>query len=116
MQSTPCREVISCLFLKFERKGAIFMAEVESQQTTTEFQDKPAPHGDPNGIGVVLAQLAQSPSDLDDDRPARGISVIPIPRREIARLQGTFRLSELPRHKPTISFDAGRQFRDALDE
>jgi hypothetical protein len=92
------------------------MAERESQQTTTESQGKPAPHGDLNGIGAVSAHLAQGPTDFGDDRPVHGISVIPIPRREIARLKGTLRLSELPRHKPTIVFDAGRQFRDAADE
>lgn len=92
------------------------MAELESQQTTTKFQGRPAPHGNPNSIGASSAHLAQSPSDSDDDHPVRGISVIPIPRREIARLKGTLRLSELPRHKPTIVFDAGRQFQDADDE
>ena len=92
------------------------MAELESQQTTTEFPGKPAPHGDANGIGAFSAPLAQTPSDSDDDRPVGGISVIPIPRREIARLQGTLRLSGLPRHKPTIVFDASRQFRDTDDE
>ena len=92
------------------------MAELESRQTSTEFQGKPAPHSDPNGIGAFSAHLAQSPSDFEDDSPVRGISVIPIPRREIARLKGTFRLSDLPRHKPTIVFDADRQFRDNVDE
>jgi hypothetical protein len=91
------------------------MADLENQQTTTEFQGKPSPHGDPNGIGACSAKLARSPSDSDDDRPVRGISVIPMPRREIARLKGTLRLSELPRHKPII-VDSGRQFRDAGDE
>jgi hypothetical protein len=92
------------------------MAELESQQATTESQGKPAPCGDENGVAAFSAHLAQTPIDSDDDRPVRGISVIPIPRREIARLQGTLRLRELPRHKPTIVFDPGRQFRDIDDE
>ncbi len=92
------------------------MAELESQQPTAGFQGKPAGHGDPNGIGAFSASLAQSPSDSDEDRPVRGISVISIPRRAIARLIGTLRLSELPRHKPTIVFDSGRQFQDSDDE
>ena len=92
------------------------MAELESQHATTELPDKPAPHGDAKGIGFFSAHPAQTPSDSDDDRPAGGISVIPIPSREIARLQGTLRLSGLPRHKPTIVFDASREFRDTGDE
>jgi hypothetical protein len=47
---------------------------------------------------------------------AGGISVISIPRREVARLRGVLRLSELPRHKPTIVFDSCRQTRDTEDE
>jgi hypothetical protein len=92
------------------------MAERESRQTTAEFAGKPAPHGDGNGIEACSAHPAQTPSDSDDDRPIGGVSVIPIPRREIARLQGTLRLSDLPRHKPTIVFDPGRPFRDSDDE
>jgi hypothetical protein len=92
------------------------MAELESQQTTTEFPGKPAHRGDANGIGPSSAPLAPTPSDTEDDRPVGGISVIPIPRREIARLQGTLRLNGLPRHKPTIVFDASRPFRDTEDE
>jgi hypothetical protein len=92
------------------------MAEVESQQTTTGFPGKPADRGDANGVGPFSAPRAPTPSDTDDDRPVGGISVIPIPRREIARLQGTLRLSGLPRHKPTIVFDASRPLRDPEDE
>jgi hypothetical protein len=92
------------------------MAELESQQTTTGIPGRADPDGDANGIGAFEAPLAQTPGDSDDDRPAGGISVIPIPRREIARLQGTLRLSGLPRHKPTIVFDASRQRRDTDDE
>jgi len=92
------------------------MAELESQQTTTEFQGEPAPEGDQNGVGAFSAHLAQSPSDFDDDRPVRGISVVAIPRRQVAHLKGTFRLGELPRHKPTINFDAGRRLRESIDE
>src|SRR5262245_58038243 len=97
-------------------KERSLMAEFESQQTTTEFQGELPPHGDADGIEPLSAPLAQAPSDFDDDRPVGGISVIPIPRREIARLHGTLRLSDLPRHKPTIVFDTGRQFRDSDDE
>ena len=92
------------------------MAEIESRQTTPEFPVEHAPHGDANGTGACLLSLAQTPGDLDDDRPVGGISVIPMPRREIARLEGTLRLSGLPRHKPTIVFDASRQFRASDDE
>jgi hypothetical protein len=92
------------------------MAELESQQATTEFPGKPAPHGDAEGIGTLSGAEAQTPSDPAQDRPAGGLSVIPIPRREIARLQGTLRLTGLPRHKPTIVFDASREFRDTGDE
>ncbi len=80
------------------------MAELESQQTPAGFLGKPAPHGDANETGAISASLARTASDSDDERPVGGISVIPIPRREIARLQGTLRLSGLPRHKPTIVF------------
>ena len=93
------------------------MAELESQQTPAGFLGKPAPHGDANGAGVFSTPPAQvSGRSWDDDRPVGGIPVIPIPKREIAHLQGTLRLSELPRHKPTIIFAARRQFRDADDE
>jgi len=92
------------------------MAELESQQATTELPGKPALHGDEKGTGVFSAHPAQTPSDSDDERPAGGISVIPIPSRQIAHLQGTLRLGGLPRHKPTIVFDASREFRDTGDE
>ena len=98
-----------------EKEGSL-MAELESQQTTPGFRGELAPHGDANGIVPLSAPLAQTPSDPDDDRPVGGISIIPIPRREIARLHGTLRLSQLPRHKPTIVFDTGRQLRDSDDE
>jgi hypothetical protein len=91
------------------------MSERESQQATAEFAGSPASHGDVGGIGAPSAPLAEVPIDADD-RPAGGISVVPIPRREIARLEGTLRLSELPRHKPTIVFDASRPTRDTDDE
>jgi hypothetical protein len=94
------------------------MAELESQHATTELQGEPAPQDDASGIGAFSAPMGQASSDFDDDRPVRGISVIPIPRREIARLQGTLRLGELPRHRPTVifDFDAGGRLRDADDE
>jgi hypothetical protein len=92
------------------------MAEFESQQTSTDFQGELPSHGSSDGIGTLPAPRAQPPSDSEEDRPTGGISIIPIPKREIARLQGTLRLSELPRHKPTIVFDTARQFRDADDE
>jgi hypothetical protein len=97
-------------------KESSLMAELESQQTTAGFPSKPAPRGDASGIGALSAPLAQTPSDSDEDRPVGGISVIPIPRREIARLQGTLPFSGLPRHKPTIVFDTSRQSRDTDDE
>lgn len=92
------------------------MVELESQETTTDFQAKPCHDTGLNSVGAAPASPAEPPSELDDDRPLRGISIIPIPRREIARLKGTIRLDELPRHKPTIVFDARQQFRDAVDE
>jgi hypothetical protein len=92
------------------------MPELEIQPTGTGFSGKSTPEDDANGIGAVSAPRTQTSSDSDDDRPVRGVSVIPIPRREIARLKGTLRLSELPRHKPIIVFDAGRQFRDIDNE
>jgi hypothetical protein len=91
------------------------MSERESQRATAEFARSPASHGDVGGIGAFSAPLAEVPSD-PDGRPAGGISVVPIPRREIARLEGTLRLSELPRHKPAIVFDASRPARDTDDE
>ena len=69
------------------------MAEIESRQTTTGFPAELVPHGDANGTGAFSHSLAQTPGDPDDDRPVGGISVIPVPRREIARLEGTLRLS-----------------------
>jgi hypothetical protein len=92
------------------------MPELESQHTPLVVEAKPTSCGDTNGIEVSSAQRAERPGDVDEDRPVRGISVIPIPTREIARLRGTLRLDELPRHKPTIVFDTGRQHRDADDE
>ncbi len=91
------------------------MAELESRQTTTEFPGHPAAHGDAGGIGAFSVPPVPIPGDSDDDRPIGGISVIPIPRREIAPLKGTFRLSGLPRHKPAIVFDASRPSRDDSD-
>ncbi len=92
------------------------MAEQENQQIVTECPGNPAPHGDVNGLGAFSVPLTQIPGNSDDDRAVGGISVIPVPRREIARLNGTLRLSGLPRHKPTIVFDAGRPARDTDDE
>jgi hypothetical protein len=92
------------------------MAELEGQQVTTGLPGGPAQHGDANGIGVFSAPPAETPGDPDDERPVGGISVISIPKREIARLEGTLRLGELPRRKPTIVFDAKRSSRDADDE
>ena len=92
------------------------MAELEIRQTTTEFPSHPAPHSDAGGIVALTGPLVPIPDDSDDDRPVGGISVIPIPRREIARLKGTLRSSGLPRHKPAIVFDASRPSRDDDDE
>ncbi len=92
------------------------MAEPDSQQITTGFPGDPVPHGDADGIGAFPAPPTRGPGDPDDERPVGGISVISIPRREIARLEGTLRLSGLPRHKPTIVFDAGQRSRDVDDE
>jgi hypothetical protein len=92
------------------------MAELESQQPTAGFPGMSGPHCDANEIGDFPGPLAPIPSDSDDDRPVDRISVIPIPRREITRLQGTLRLSRLPRHKPTIVIDASRPVRDTDDE
>lgn len=90
------------------------MAERENQPTTADFPRKPVPHGET--IAASSITLVEIPSDVETDRPVRGVSVIPIARREIARLEGTLRLNELPRHKPTIVFVTGRQFRDTVDE
>jgi hypothetical protein len=38
------------------------MAELKSQQTTTEFPDKPAPQGDANRIGSSLAPRRRLPA------------------------------------------------------
>jgi len=84
------------------------MAERESQQTTTDFPGGPAAHGDANGTGAFSGLPSPTPNDSDDVRPVGGISVVPIQRRELARLQGTFRSNGLPRHKPTIVFDASQ--------
>jgi hypothetical protein len=92
------------------------MPELESQQTAVGFEVKATARGDTNDIKIPSAPLAEGLGDVAEGDPVRGISVIPIPRREIAHLRGTFRLSELPRHKPTVVFDTGRQFRDAGDE
>jgi hypothetical protein len=92
------------------------MAELESQRTTVELPGKPVPHDDATGIAAGSANRAQTPIESAEDRPAGGISIIPVPRRQIARLQGTLRLSSLPRHKPTIVFDPDRQLRDSGDE
>jgi hypothetical protein len=92
------------------------MAEPDSQQIPTGFLSDPVPHSDANGIGAFPAPPAPGPGDADDERPVGGISVIPIPRREIARLEGTLLLSGLGRHKPTIVFGAGQRSRDADDE
>ena len=92
------------------------MAKLEGQSTATDFPGHPAFHGDADEIGAFPAHLARTPCDPDEDRPAGGISVIPISRREVASLQGTLRLNGLPRHKPTIVFGADRPPRDADDE
>jgi hypothetical protein len=91
------------------------MAELESRHTPAETQGTPALPGDPDDIGAFSAHPAHNPSNLNDDQPVSRISIPLIPRREIARLSGTFRLSSLPRHKPTIVFDATRSFRDDVD-
>ena len=91
------------------------MTERESHQATAEFAGDPASYGGVGGIGVLPAPPAEAPSD-PDDRTAGGISVVPVPRREIARLEGNLPLSQLPRHKPAIVFDVGRLDRDADDE
>jgi hypothetical protein len=71
---------------------------------------------DRGGIRAAAGRLADTRSDPDDDSPVRGISIIPIPRRAIARLHGTLRLNELPRHKSTIDVDTNRQFADIQNE
>jgi hypothetical protein len=92
------------------------MAKLEGQSTATDLPGHPAFHGDADEIGAFPAHPARTPCDPDEDRPVGGISVIPIPRREVARLQGTLRLNGLPRHKPTIVFGASRPPRDADDD
>jgi hypothetical protein len=93
-----------------------FMAELENQQRPAEFPGNPAAHGDIKRIAGCSDNGAHNPNDSDDSRPAGRISVISIPRREIARLQGILRLSGLPRHKPTVVFDASRERGDTGDE
>jgi hypothetical protein len=92
------------------------MAGPDSQQIPAGFLSNPAPRGDANGIEAFPAPPTPESGDPDDERPVGGISVISIPRRKIARLEGTLRLSGLRRHKPTIAFDAGQRSRDADDE
>ena len=92
------------------------MAEQQSQPIVTEYPGDAAPDGGVNGLGASSVPLTPILGYSDDDRPAGGISVIPMPRREIARLTGTLRLSGLPRHKPTIVFGASQQSRDMDDE
>jgi hypothetical protein len=91
------------------------MAKLERQSTPTGFLGHP-PHGDASGIDTCSTPPARAPDDSDDDRPVGGISVIPIPRRVIARLTGTLRLGGLPRHKPTIVFGPSGPSRDVDDE
>ena len=53
-------------------------------------------------LTTARSTISDASTNTDDVRPVGGISVIPIPKHEIARLHGILRLSELPRHKPTI--------------
>lgn len=92
------------------------MTDPESQQTVAGCPGDPTPHGAGDGFGIVSAPPVRIPDDPDEDRPVGGISVVPMPRREIARLRGTLRLGGLPRHRPTIVFDAARPPGDADDE
>ena len=84
------------------------MAELKRQLTTSPIAENIDPCGVAGVLGAVLEPATRDSTDLDNDRPARGVSIIPIPRREIARLQGTVRLNELPHRKPTIVFDSSR--------
>jgi hypothetical protein len=92
------------------------MAEQESQPIVAGSPGHLTPHSGADVLGGLSVPLAPISAHSDDDRPVGGISVIPMPRREIARLKGTLRLTGLPRHKPTIVFDANRPPRDADDE
>ena len=92
------------------------MPELESQHTPLGVEAKPTPCGDTNGIEVSAAHRAEAPAMPTRTVRFTGSRGIPIPTREIAYLRGTLRLDELPRHKPTIVFDTGRQHRDADDE
>ncbi len=92
------------------------MAELKSQQTTAPVAENTDPCGVAGSLAALVEPATRDLTDSENNRPARGISIIPIPRREIARLQGTVRLSELPRRKPTIVFDSSRQTGDAPDE
>jgi hypothetical protein len=90
------------------------MAQLESQDRTAQFPVKPLPHEETGEIGAFSAPLP--PPSETHNQPGGGLSIIPVPRREIARLQGTLRLSGLPRHKPTIVFDTSRRLQDTDDE
>jgi len=92
------------------------MSVLDNQPPTSRIPREPASESDANGISPPLARRQQALGDSDDDRPVGNISVIAIPRREIARLSGTLRLSELPRHRPTIVFDGSRPIADPEDE
>jgi hypothetical protein len=92
------------------------MAELERKSIPPEYQETPGPHGATNGLTPSSHRSVEATEGADEDRPFRGVHALRIPRPVIARLTGTLRLSELPRHKPTIVFDTGRQSRDAGDE
>jgi hypothetical protein len=92
------------------------MAEQESQQIVTGCPGNLTAHSGADALGGLSVPVTPISAHSDDDRPVGGISVIPIPRREIAHLKGTLRLTALPRHKPTIVFDANRPSQDADDE
>jgi hypothetical protein len=66
--------------------------------------------------GVTPSPPLEAPSGVDEDHPSHGVQALRIPRPEVGRLTGTLRVSELPRRKPTVVFDAGRRSRDAGDE
>ncbi len=91
------------------------MPQRESHQSAADFVGNPASLGGATEMGAFSVPTAEAPSDVDDRR-AGGISVVPVPRREIARLEGTLRLDQLPRHRPAIVFDGRRPDGDTDDD
>lgn len=91
------------------------MSQRENHQSAADFVGNPASYSSATEMGAFSAPPAEAPIDVDDRR-AGGISVVPVPRREIARLEGTLRLDQLPRHRPSIIFDGRRSDGDPDDE